>query len=104
MTSFLQNKELTIALSGEIDHHSAKEYMSTIKSKLEIYDPVVCILDFKDVTFMDSSGIALILRIHRMMLLCGGKARVENAENQPLRVIDASGINRIVGISMSKEI
>ena len=32
MTSFLQDKKLTIALKGEIDHHSAKDTMRIIVS------------------------------------------------------------------------
>ena len=35
LTSFLQSSELTIILKGEIDHHTAKEYILEITSKLE---------------------------------------------------------------------
>ena len=37
MTSFLQDKRLTIALKGEIDHHSAKDTMRIIGNKIDIY-------------------------------------------------------------------
>ena len=46
MTSFLQDKRLTIALKGEIDHHSAKDTMRIIGNKIDIYLPMVCVLDF----------------------------------------------------------
>lgn len=57
-TSYLQDRQLTVALTGEIDHHCAKEYMQHISEKIESYTPSVCVLDFQEVTFMDSSGIA----------------------------------------------
>ena len=56
LTSFLQDKQLTIALRGEIDHHSAKDIMRVVGNKIELYLPRVCVLDFREVTFMDSSG------------------------------------------------
>lgn len=59
--SFLQDKEITITLSGEIDHHEAKHAMKTVTEKLDAYLPRVCVLDFRDVTFMDSSGIAVVV-------------------------------------------
>ena len=59
--SFLQDKEITITLSGEIDHHEARHAMKTIGEKIDAYLPRVCVLDFRDVTFMDSSCIAIVV-------------------------------------------
>ena len=43
-------------LRGEIDHHSAKDIMRVLGNKIDLYLPRVCVLDFREVTFMDSSG------------------------------------------------
>ena len=94
---------LTIYLSGELDHHEARSAIHAIEELLDEYLPRDCVLDMSALSFMDSSGIALILKIHRRMQQCGGRAWVENADNQPMRVIDASGIDRIVKVSMAKE-
>ena len=101
--SFLQDKQMTITLSGEIDHHEARHAMKTISEKMEAYLPKVCILDFRDVTFMDSSGIALILKLHRRLTETGGAAWVEIAGAQPAKVLCAAGIGRVVKIGMTKE-
>ena len=45
-TSFLENGRLTVALTGEIDHHCAKTYIQSITAKIEAYTPDICILDF----------------------------------------------------------
>lgn len=98
MTSFLQDKQLTIALSGEIDHHGAKEIIQEIGKKVDLYLPVVCILDFRDVTFMDSSGIAVVIRTIRRMQELGGKTRLQNIPAQPMKVLRAAGIEKIMQI------
>ena len=98
LTSYLQNGELTIALTGEIDHHCAKNYIQTISSKIEAYVPNMCILDFEDVTFMDSSGIAVVINALRCMNRTNGELRLSGVRAQPLKVLKASGIDKIVEI------
>ena len=95
LTSFLQDKQLTIALRGEIDHHSAKDIMRVVGNKIELYLPRVCVLDFREVTFMDSSGIAIVIHAIRRMRELRGVVRVENVPPQPMKVLKASGIERI---------
>ena len=52
---------------------------------------------------MDSSGIALVLKVNKLMAETGGRAWVENAKNQPLKVLDASGIDRLLRVSTAAE-
>jgi anti-anti-sigma factor len=66
LTSFLEAGKLTVALTGEIDHHRAKSYIQAISGKIEAYNPNICILDFGEVTFMDSSGIAVVINVFRL--------------------------------------
>ena len=94
---------LTIFLHGELDHHEIRQSMTAIERLLDEYLPRDCILDLSHLKFMDSSGIALILKLHRRMRECGGRAWVENAAAQPMRVIDASGIERLVKIAAREE-
>ena len=98
LTSFLQNGTLTIALTGEIDHHCAKNYIQSISTKLEAYKPKVCILDFQEVSFMDSSGIAVVINTLRSVTKIDGKLEIVGLKPQPLRVFRASGIDKIVNI------
>ena len=96
LTSFLQEGCLTVALTGEIDHHCAKKYIDAIGSKLEAYNPRICILDFSDVSFMDSSGIAVVINAMRMITRLNGRLVVSGLRQQPLKVFQASGINKLV--------
>ena len=97
-TSFLENGRLTVALNGEIDHHRAKHYIKAIAGKIEAYTPEVCILDFEDVTFIDSSGIAVVINALRAMTQIEGRLLLTGMSEQPMRVFRASGIDKLVEI------
>ena len=96
LTSFLQNGELTIVLTGEIDHHCAKKYINMINAKVEAYNPRICVLDFQEVTFMDSSGIAVVINTLRNMARINGKLTLVGIKEQPMRVFRTSGIDKLV--------
>lgn len=97
-TSFLQDGRLTIALTGELDHHRAKGYIQSIAGKIEAYNPNICILDFQEVTFMDSSGIAVVINALRCMARIEGKLQLTGINRQPMKVFRASGIDKLVDI------
>ena len=98
MTSFLQDKQLTIALAGEIDHHGARNVMVQIADKIDQFMPMLCVLDFKAVTFMDSSGIAIVIHTYRRMAELRGTLRLKRVPPQPMKVLHAAGMERIVSI------
>ena len=60
--------------------------------------PARLVLDLAGVTFMDSSGIALILRAQQRMQLLDGSVLVCNVPAQARRVLDAAGVGRLVTI------
>ena len=97
-TSFLENNRLTVALTGEIDHHYAKTYIQAIAAKIETYTPEVCILDFSEVSFVDSSGIAVVINALRAMTQIEGHLILAGINQQPMRVFRASGIDKLVEI------
>lgn len=98
LTSYLQDGTLTVALTGEIDHHCAKEYIYAITAKIEAYTPQVCVLDFQEVSFMDSSGIAVVINAMRNMAKIDGEVALTGLKQQPTKVFRASGIDKLVNI------
>lgn len=101
-TSFLQDKRLTILLSGEIDHHAAREIMAALTTKIDVYLPRYCELDFGAVTFMDSSGIAIVIHTLRAMNELDGKLRLTHVPPQPMKVLLASGIQKLVAVTQER--
>lgn len=55
-------------------------------------------LDLSGVTFMDSSGIAVLLRAHQRMGQLDGRLTVSSIPAQPRRVLDAAGVGRIISL------
>lgn len=89
---------LVLRFEGELDQHEARRAMRTIDGLFDEYLPRDAVLDLSGLSFMDSSGIAVILYADRRARSLGGRARVENPGKQPLRVLDASGIDRLVSV------
>ena len=101
-TSLLQDKRLTILLSGEIDHHSARQTMEAITSKIDVYLPRRCVLDFGGVSFMDSSGIAIVIHTLRAMEELEGELCLSNIPPQPMKVLRAAGIEKLVRLGAER--
>lgn len=100
-TSFLENRRLTVCLCGEIDHHRAKAYIQAISAKIEAYTPLECILDFRDVSFVDSSAIAVVINSLRYISRIGGTLSICNLREQPKKVFRLSGVDKLVEIKES---
>lgn len=97
-----QEKTLIAILSGEIDHHCAQPMRAEIDAKIDDLQPSVLVLDFAGVTFMDSSGIELIMGRHRTMEAIGGSVIVRDPPPHIRRVIRLSGMERIAQIQIQK--
>lgn len=89
-------RNLTAVLSGELDHHGAKQVMEELDRRVEQELPRQLTVDMEAVTFMDSSGIAVLLRAHRRMAQLEGSMSVINVPKQAQRVFRAAGLHRII--------
>lgn len=93
-------KGMAIAvLKGEIDHHSAKKAREQLDSFIINMQPDILAMDLSGITFMDSSGIGLILGRQKLMRECGGRLEVRGPQAGIRRVLKLSGIERIVKIT-----
>ena len=92
------DRELKVAFRGELDHHAAKETVTALERALDAALPLRLTLDFGGVTFMDSSGIAVVMRAFRRMTVLGGSLTLVNVPMQAKRVFDAAGISTRVSM------
>ena len=83
---------------GILDGTKASQFRQDI-SRLVEKGAKTILIDFQDVTFMDSSGIAVLLKTYKRMQAAGGRMWVEHVPPQPLKVLDAAGLDRIIKIS-----
>ena len=89
---------LYCSISGEIDHHTAAHLRKKIDDATETLMPSLLVLDFSGVTFMDSSGIGLVMGRYRNMLKLGGKVHIGNPTPTVYKLMTLSGIERIATI------
>lgn len=89
---------VTVYIIGDIDHHTAKEMREEIDATVERLKPRILFLDFKDVTFMDSSGIGLVMGRYRLMQLIGGEVKLSNVSSHLQRVMKLAGLDRLAVI------
>lgn len=83
---------LATYLSGEIDHHAAQALRVEIDAQVESRMPELLTMDFSGVTFMDSSGVGLILGRGRYMASLGGRLIVQNPPGAVRKMLDLAHI------------
>lgn len=94
----LQENKLMAYLSGDIDHHTSAEIRIVIDLEIEKLHPERIILDFSEVTFMDSSGIGLVMGRYKAAKPYGGKITVSGASQQIKKVMKLAGLERLAEI------
>ena len=93
-----ENKILTLKIIGDIDHHTAKSMREEIDLKIDEYEPFLLVLDFGEVSFMDSSGIGLVMGRFRKMQTINGEIAITNTPLYISKVMRISGIEKLAKI------
>lgn len=92
----IKNDELTVYPKGEIDQSNAgiiRECIDSLIGRHELVSKLI--FDLSRVTFMDSSGIGIILGRYRMMTARGGSIDVINPNSGVLKILRIAGIYSI---------
>ena len=86
---------VTAYLSGELDHHTAKEMRETVDSAIELNMPSLLILNFEGITFMDSSGIGLVMGRYRNLMKSGAELHITGTPPAIYKMMKLAGIERL---------
>ncbi len=89
---------VTAYLKGELDHHTAREMREEIDTAVELNMPTLLVLDFKDISFMDSSGIGLVMGRYRNLAKTGATMQISGAPPYIKKVMKLAGIERLASI------
>ena len=103
MTYTSKNRELTVHLQGELDHHAARGALVRLEELTEQNLPRKLTLDLAGLSFMDSSGIAVVIRAKRRMETLGGSLAVTNIPRQAARVLETAGLDKYLNLSLGGE-
>lgn len=89
---------LTIRLKGELDHHSADESRVMIDEKINKGKFNKLVIDFKNLDFIDSSGIGFVIGRYKVIRKRNGVIEIINASKKVRKILDMSGIGKIIEI------
>lgn len=86
---------LIVSLSGELDHHNAEKIRDKIDATMEKGFKNL-IFNFKGVSFMDSSGIGVIIGRYKKVQRKGGRVCITCLNDKIKRIFEISGLFKII--------
>ncbi len=90
---------LVVKLTGEIDHHTAPKLRDVIDREISINNTKNVVLDFDGVSFMDSSGIGVIVGRYKQISARGGKIMLIRVKPQVDKILEISGLKKLLDCS-----
>ncbi len=93
-----ENKILTFILTEEIDQYTADKIRRKMDNEIERYSPRKVLFDFSNISFMDSSGIGMILGRYKLVKMLGGDFELINVSSRMRKIFEMSGVTRIIKI------
>jgi len=87
---------LVFEVTGEVDHHGAKGLLGYIDGEMECCLREKITVDLSKVSFMDSSGIAVLLRVYRRAGELGSDVTIRGTPEQAMKVLRAAGLPRLM--------
>ena len=95
---YLNKEWLWVHPVGELDMATAEEFRSTIVYALNSGGYRCLWLDFSEVSFIDSSGLGVVLGRFRELQPLGGSVIITRPNEQVYRLLMASGLHKIMQI------
>lgn len=94
---------LVINLQGELDHHAVEQIRDNIESQLEQNNYQGLVMSFRNIDFMDSSGLGLILGRLRTVSQHGGQMALCEVSNPLKKLFEMSGLLKVLPVYDAEE-
>ena len=94
-----EDKLLVFKITDEIDDCNVQKIRRRADYEIERYMPRKVIFDFDSVTFMDSSGIGLLIGRYKFTNMLGGKLEVANLTQNVRKIFEMSGILKLIPVT-----
>ena len=107
-TAFIKAKEqdgvLECAICGEVDHHSARGLREKLDTELFLHRPRLFLLSLEHVSFMDSSGLGLILGRLNVARELECEMRLIRVCDRIRTILNLAGASRLKGLTLEEEV
>ncbi|MCX7714646.1 MAG: anti-sigma F factor antagonist [Clostridia bacterium] len=90
---------LVVEMEEELDHHIAQNVREIIDKELKRTNAINLVFDFRNLSFMDSSGIGVIIGRYKIVKILGGSVIIVSPQPQVRRIIEMAGIHKIIKIT-----
>lgn len=98
ISCYARNHNLIVEIDGDIDHHSAEIIRDKLEREFARAGAKNIIFDFTKVSFMDSSGIGMVLGRYRALEKLGGAVAVAGVSAEASRVFELSGLHKLIKV------
>lgn len=99
----LNQRTLIVSLGGELDHHGAEQIRTVIERAITERDVKNLIFDFSSLSFMDSSGIGMIIGRYKLIHSLGGSVALVCTSDRMKKLVTMSGLTRLIAVYQSVE-
>lgn len=96
-------KVLLIRLEGELDHHTAEQLRTQVTEKLVDGQVKHIVLNLEQLSFMDSSGLGVILGRYKQIKANDGEMVVCAISSSVKRLFEMSGLFKIIRLEDSEQ-
>ncbi|MGE4284130.1 MAG: anti-sigma F factor antagonist [Clostridia bacterium] len=94
----MTNRTLIAKIQGELDHHTSVEVREKIDKEINMKQIKNLIFDFEGLSFMDSSGIGVVIGRYKQIQKISGKIGIVGLNPQTDRIINISGLHKIIPV------
>ena len=99
-----EDKLLMLKIEEEIDHHTSEKIRKRADYEIQVHIPKKVIVDFTNVTFMDSSGIGMLIGRYKLVSMFGGRMSMINVKPVIKKVFEMSGVLKLIPIEETENI
>ncbi len=94
-TKSFENGILTVLIDGKLDTNTTPQVQSEIESDVESADSLI--IDMKDLKYISSAGLRLLLSLHKKMMAKGGMT-IKNVNDTNMEILEFTGFSDILNI------
>ncbi len=87
---------IVVHIRDELGHHEARRALDYLENVVVLYPVEPVTLDLSGLTFMDSSGLAVAVNLHRALTRTGRSLIVAGTPPQAMRVFQAAGLPKYI--------
>ncbi len=99
----LSQRTLIVSLAGELDHHEAEPIRNIIERAITERDVKNLIFDFSELSFMDSSGIGMIIGRYKLIKSLGGTVCLVCNGGRMEKLVTMSGLTKLISVCKTVE-